>query len=179
MKILILGGSGMLGHRLWLDLGQSHETWATLRSTTDIEKSKAFDLRRACYPIDVLRQNDLIRAMAAVQPDCVINCVGLIKQLPQDPLTALELNAVLPHRLAHLCAAAGARLIHVSTDCVFTGTGGNYSEDSPPDATDLYGRTKALGEANGRLSARLSWRASTGESAKSLSIAWKRSLRST
>src|SRR5262245_8675369 len=146
MKLLILGGSGMLGHRLWLDLGQSFETWATLRSTAQIEKHKGFDLRRACYPIDVLRRDDLIRAMAAVRPDCVINCVGLIKQLPQHPIPALELNSLLPHQLAQLCAAAGARLIHVSTDCVFTGATGHYSESDPPDATDLYGRSKALGE---------------------------------
>jgi dTDP-4-dehydrorhamnose reductase len=146
MRVLVLGGSGMLGHRLWLDLGQAHETWATLRSAAGLEQYKAFNLDRACYPIDALRRDDLVRAMATVRPDCVINCIGLIKQLHQDPLLALELNSVLPHRLAELCAATGSRLIHISTDCVFAGATGNYSESSPSDATDLYGRTKALGE---------------------------------
>jgi dTDP-4-dehydrorhamnose reductase len=146
MKVLILGGSGMLGHRLWLDLGPAYETWATLRSTGPMEGYGVFDLKRACYPIDALRVDDLARALAAVRPDCVINCIGLIKQLNQDPLAALELNAVLPHRLAHLCAAAGARLIHISTDCVFSGAAGNYAESAPSDATDIYGRTKFLGE---------------------------------
>jgi dTDP-4-dehydrorhamnose reductase len=146
MKILILGGSGMLGHRLWLELSQSHETWATLRAAAELARHPAFDLKRACAPVDVLRRDDLSQALGAVRPDCVINCIGLIKQLHQDPLAALELNAVLPHRLAHLCAAAGARLIHISTDCVFSGREGNYAETSPADADDLYGRTKFLGE---------------------------------
>ncbi len=146
MKVLILGGSGMLGHRLWLNLSPVHETWATLRSTTEIERFGGFDLARALCPIDALKQDDLARALAAVRPDWVINCIGLIKQLHQDPLLSLELNAALSHRLAHLCAASGARLIHISTDCVFSGAAGNYTETDNSDAADLYGRTKFLGE---------------------------------
>jgi dTDP-4-dehydrorhamnose reductase len=86
--------------------------------------------------------------MGDARPELVINCVGLVKQrsAANDPLLAIEVNSLLPHRLANLCLAAGSRLIHVSTDCVFSGRDGAYTESSTPDAEDLYGRTKLLGE---------------------------------
>ena len=84
--------------------------------------------------IDVENFDSLARAFAAVRPDVVINCIGLVKQLSgaDDPLAAIPINALLPHRLARLCEVAGARLVHVSTDCVFAGTSGMYTEDDPP-----------------------------------------------
>ncbi|MNR07592.1 dTDP-4-dehydrorhamnose reductase [compost metagenome] len=98
--------------------------------------------------VDVLDQDALIRALEHVRPDVVINCIGLIKQLSDanDPLVALPINAMLPHRLARLCGLLGARLIHVSTDCVFAGTKGMYLERDPSDAEDLYGKSKFIGE---------------------------------
>jgi dTDP-4-dehydrorhamnose reductase len=95
--------------------------------------------------------DSVIGALAAVRPAAVINCVGLIKQLPsaKSPLPAIGINAHFPHRLARLCQATGARLIHISTDCVFSGRRGRYTEDDPSDAEDLYGRTKFLGEVGG------------------------------
>lgn len=86
--------------------------------------------------------------LARVQPDVLINCVGLIKQLAdaKDPLTALPINAMLPHRLARLCELAGTRLIHMSTDCVFSGRQGAYRESDMSDAEDLYGKSKYIGE---------------------------------
>jgi dTDP-4-dehydrorhamnose reductase len=66
-----------------------------------------------------------------------------------DPLPALAMNALLPHRVAAICRAVGARFIHISTDCVFSGRKGNYVESDPSDAEDVYGRTKFLGEVQG------------------------------
>ena len=99
---------------------------------------------------DVDNADSLALLFAKVQPDVVINCIGLVKQLAEsnDPLQAIPINSLLPHRLARLCAIAGARLVHVSTDCVFAGTRGGYTETDASDATDLYGRSKYLGEVN-------------------------------
>jgi dTDP-4-dehydrorhamnose reductase len=88
--------------------------------------------------------------VAAVRPQVVINCIGIVKQLPaaKDSLQSILVNALFPHRLARLCQAIGARLIHFSTDCVFSGRRGGYVEDDVADADDLYGRTKFLGEVS-------------------------------
>ena len=148
MKILIFGASGMVGHRLWLDLGAEHEVWGTLRSLDSVSGRSEFDLEKACWPVDVLSKPDVEKAVLDVSPDVVINCAGLIKQRPEadDPLLSLQLNSVFPHVLRGTCQKVGARLIQLSTDCVFSGVRGPYRESDTPDAVDLYGRTKLLGE---------------------------------
>lgn len=149
MRILILGGSGMLGHRLWMDLSKTHETWATLRGgVSGVPDLPHIDRSRVCEGVNVLDFGSVVQAFAQAQPDVVINCVGLIKQhkAAKNALPAIDLNARLPHQLADLCAATGSRLVHISTDCVFAGTKGLYKESDPMDAQDVYGRTKALGE---------------------------------
>jgi dTDP-4-dehydrorhamnose reductase len=100
--------------------------------------------------VDVESLDSLTRMFATLQPDIVINCIGIVKQLADanDPLIALPINALLPHRLARLAQIAGARLVHISTDCVFSGEKGNYVEADLPDAYDLYGRSKLLGEVD-------------------------------
>lgn len=100
--------------------------------------------------VDVENQDSLIQLFATINPDVVINCIGLIKQLAgsDTPLVALPINSLLPHRLAKLCDVSGARLIHVSTDCVFSGKAGNYRESDISDAEDLYGKSKYIGEVN-------------------------------
>jgi dTDP-4-dehydrorhamnose reductase len=100
--------------------------------------------------VDVEDYDCLVRAMAHARPTVVINCVGVVKQRSDadDPLVALPLNALLPHRLARLCELAGARFVHVSTDCVFSGRKGSYRQTDVPDAEDLYGRSKLLGEVD-------------------------------
>jgi len=100
--------------------------------------------------VDVEQVDSLVAAFEKVRPDVVINCIGLVKQLAaaNDPLVTLPINAMLPHRLARLAALVDARLIHVSTDCVFTGSKGDYFESDAPDAQDLYGRSKLLGEVD-------------------------------
>ncbi|MGH9556269.1 MAG: dTDP-4-dehydrorhamnose reductase family protein, partial [Terriglobales bacterium] len=91
------------------------------------------------------------RAVETARPAVVINCIGIIKQLPeaQDPILSLTVNSLFPHRLQQLCRQMDARLLHFSTDCVFSGRRGNYTEDDVSDAEDLYGRTKFLGELDG------------------------------
>lgn len=150
-KILITGVTGMLGHTLFSRLSQcaNLEVYATARSSTGL--SGWFQpelLKNVLVNVDADNFDNLVKAIARIKPDIVINCIGIIKQSPaaKDPLTAISVNALLPHRIASLCKAAGARLIHISTDCVFNGVKGGYIETDPVDAADLYGKTKHLGE---------------------------------
>ena len=152
MKIMILGASGMLGNAMFRLFAEStgFEVVGTLRS----ERSKKLFSDRL-HPflmtgVDVENIDSLMSAMTLVRADVVINCVGLVKQLSQaeDPLAAIPVNSLLPHRLARLCAVAGARFIHMSTDCVFSGSKGMYVESDLSDAKDLYGRSKFLGEVD-------------------------------
>ena len=153
MRVLILGASGMLGSAAYKVFGEAEqfEVIGALRSPAARRALPEDGRRRLRIGVDVENFDSVIRAFADVRPDLVLNCIGVIKQLDsgKDPLAAIPLNALLPHRLAALCRACGARLIHVSTDCVFTGRKGMYQEQDAPDAEDLYGRSKLLGEAAG------------------------------
>ncbi len=150
-KVLILGGSGMLGHTLFRYLSEdsSLDVFATVRSSKDLSGWLSTDrMKKVPQDVDILQTDSLVKVFAEVKPDLVVNCIGIIKKVPkaQDPLTMITANALLPHRIALLCGAAGARMIHVSTDCVYDGEKGGYTERDFPNATDLYGRTKLLGE---------------------------------
>lgn len=150
MRILVLGASGMIGNAVIRVLAEKTdwEVFGTVRS----ESLKHFFLphisERIVAGIDVNDHDCLIDIMGRIRPDVTVNCVGLTKHKAagNEPLAAIPLNSLLPHRLASLCAIAGARLIHVSTDCVFSGEKGNYTEIDPPDATDIYAKSKSLGE---------------------------------
>ena len=149
MRLLILGGSGMLGHQLWRGLHAQHDTWVTLRRpVADFAVHNLFDEAKAIQFDDITDDTALERALGQAKPEAVINCVGLIKQRDEasDEALTLRVNAEFPHRLAKRCGEAGARLIHFSTDCVFAGTKGNYTESDPSDAADLYGQSKHQGE---------------------------------
>jgi dTDP-4-dehydrorhamnose reductase len=150
MRILLLGGSGMLGHRLWINLRKEHEVWVTVRTNgSEFPNVPEFPQNYVRPMVDALYFDQVIRALASIQPDLVINCIGLIKQqghLARDPLLSISLNAMFPHRLSLVCRASKIRMIHISTDCVFSGKQGNYVETDQSDAEDLYGRTKFLGE---------------------------------
>jgi dTDP-4-dehydrorhamnose reductase len=115
------------------------------------EGFEIWDPERTIAGVDAIDFDSVARAIADVKPDVVINCIGIIKQLKvaKDPIVSLSINSLYPHRLAILCRAAGARMIHISTDCVFSGRKGLYTEDDVSDAEDLYGRTKFLGEVAG------------------------------
>jgi dTDP-4-dehydrorhamnose reductase len=152
MRVLILGGSGMLGHRLWINLRKQHEVWVSVRGEHNpFPNIPEFPDKFIRCRVDGLMFEEITRAFASIQPDLVINCIGLIKQighLAKDPLFSISINSLLPHRISVLCKAANIRMIHISTDCVFSGKKGNYLEDDQSDAVDLYGRTKFLGEVS-------------------------------
>ena len=150
MRILILGASGMLGNAMYRLLSQRDwlEVFATARSESVrhfFPKSLSANLMPG---VDVENHDSLERVLAKAKPQVVVNCVGLVKQMAdaEDPLQALPINAMLPHRLARLCELTEARLVHISTDCVFSGSKGNYRESDQSDATDLYGKSKFIGE---------------------------------
>ena len=150
MKVLVLGVTGMLGNTLfrYFSADSNYQVWGTLRSPSGCKHFSNDTHSRLISHIDVLDSDDLVSVMEQVRPDVVINCVGLIKQLAdaKDPLTALPINAMFPHRLAKFCALANARLVHISTDCVFSGRKGMYAEQDVSDAEDLYGKSKFIGE---------------------------------
>jgi len=151
MRILILGGDGMLGHRLLLHFGSRHEVRVTLRrALADYAGSGLFHAGNSSDGIDVRDFEAVRRVFAGFRPDAVINATGIVKQRAEakDALPSIEINSLFPHRMAQLCADAGARFVHMSTDCVFSGGRGNYLESDPPDAGDLYGRSKLLGEVS-------------------------------
>jgi dTDP-4-dehydrorhamnose reductase len=149
MRVLILGGAGMLGHKVWQTLRGRFDTWTTLRaSMPEVAALNLFDPRKTLAGIDAAAPDSLLHAFTAVRPSVVVNCIGIVKQRPsaKDPVVTITVNSVVPHRLAALCAGSNARLIHISTDCVFSGKAGGYREADTPDAEDLYGRSKLLGE---------------------------------
>lgn len=171
-RLLIVGGGGMLGHKLWQtartrrDAGV--ETWATVRTVSPALEALGVVDDRTIAGVDVDRPETLDAALDRARPDVVVNCVGVIKQLAaaKDPIPSIGINALYPHLLARAARARGARVIHISTDCVFSGdrasragrAGGGYTEADATNATDLYGRTKAMGEltAPGTLTVRTS-----------------------
>ncbi|PKO38922.1 MAG: NAD(P)-dependent oxidoreductase [Betaproteobacteria bacterium HGW-Betaproteobacteria-18] len=150
MKILVLGASGMLGNAMLRILSEdaAHEVFGTARSALVRRHFAAPLAAKIICGIDVENIDSLARLFGELRPQLVVNCIGLVKQLSNadDPLQALPINALLPHRLARLCALLDARLVHVSTDCVFDGSQGNYRETDRSNADDLYGRSKYLGE---------------------------------
>ena len=152
MKVLVFGASGMIGSAMFrvLSAKKGWQVWGTLRSADRKRFFSGKQQDKLVSGVDVEKHDALVRIFARVKPDVVVNCIGLTKHYKEaeDPQMALPLNALLPHRMADLCAVAGARLIHVSTDCVFAGTKGNYAEADAPDAVDVYGKSKHLGEVD-------------------------------
>lgn len=153
MKILVLGASGMLGSAIFRYLSQNlnFEMYGTVRTRKKLPFLKKDQLDKVFFDFDVEHQGKLEELLFSIKPNVVINCVGIVKQLDAafDPLVSISINALLPHRIAKLCLKINARLIHISTDCVFSGRDGNYKESNFSDADDLYGRSKFLGEVGG------------------------------
>lgn len=148
-NIIVLGAGGMLGHKLCqLMAKSSFNVIAAVRSpiATAIFPSKV----KVIANIDVLDDAALSQLFQQVQPDVVINAIGIVKQLDAayDRYLSIAINAFLPHRLSKLCQPYNARLIHISTDCVFSGDQGMYVETDISDAQDLYGKSKYLGETD-------------------------------
>jgi len=150
-RVLLLGATGMLGHVVFSQLSAANdrEVFGTVRDRREAARWFSPELLSRCLDrVDAFNFDGIIRALAAAQPQVVINCIGVIKQsaLAKDPFTSIYVNSLLPHRLALACRLAGTRLIHMSTDCIFDGARGHYREEDQATAQDLYGRSKALGE---------------------------------
>lgn len=148
-NVLILGANGMLGgslHRYFS--ATANNVIGTVRSNIAQKNLNNMGFDNVISGIDVTDHDALANVISNTKPDYIFNCVGLIKQVEQGnhPVLAIEINSLLPHKLAELATKFGARLIHFSTDCVFSGSTGSYTENDIPDATDIYGRSKLLGE---------------------------------
>lgn len=152
MKVLVLGASGMLGNAMLSILAEkpSLTVIGSVRSPSSKRLFPDVLQKLIVSGADADNLDSVYSLMSDIKPDVVINCVGLIKQLKNsdDPLQILPVNSLFPHRLAKLCELSGARLVHISTDCVFSGTRGDYSENDSSDANDLYGKSKFLGEVH-------------------------------
>ena len=149
MRILILGGNGMLGHELLRSFSGAHDIRVTLRGKLDeYSVANLFTVENSISGVDVCSMGRLEKIINEFSPEAVINAVGIIKQRDEASsfIPSIEINALFPHKLAVACDQVGARLIHMSTDCVFSGDKGHYTESEFADARDLYGRTKYLGE---------------------------------
>jgi dTDP-4-dehydrorhamnose reductase len=150
-SVLVLGGSGMLGHVLWrtcTDHGM--EAFATVRDAGGTA-SAVLDPARTITGITVEEPGSVMRALEESGAAVAVNCIGVVKQsaTTRDPVRTIRSNSLFPHQLAAACRERGVRLIQVSTDCVFSGRTGGYSEEDVPDPVDLYGRSKLLGELDG------------------------------
>jgi dTDP-4-dehydrorhamnose reductase len=148
-RVLILGVTGMLGSALFKILSElDYEVFGTFRSTNYLNFFNESELKKIISNVDVQNHDDLVSLFGEVKPTVVINCVGVIKQKSsaKEPLVVIPINSLLPHKLSNLCFLIGARLILISTDCVFNGEDGKYLETDVTNAVDLYGVSKALGE---------------------------------
>ena len=152
IPVLILGATGMMGNTLFrfLDQNPNYEVYGAIRSTKDRQFFSESQNKKISTALDLSSIGMINELLSSIQPKVLVNCVGLVKQLVEadDPLQAIPINSLLPHQLAKLCMTHSCRLIHLSTDCVFSGSRGNYVETDFADANDLYGRTKFLGEVD-------------------------------
>lgn len=149
MRVLILGATGMLGHKLMQVLSENFEVTGTVRGAADdYSDHPLLGDMKLIGGVNADNFGSVRDAINISKPDVIVNCIGIVKQLPEayDAISSIAINALFPHQVAHFCHPYGIRLIHYSTDCVFTGVKGNYTEDALSDAQDLYGRTKFLGE---------------------------------
>lgn len=148
-RVLVLGATGMLGHKLCQVIGPVFDTFATFRAS----RPHVSGLFEHIQPIEGVTAEDFAGVLATirrVKPDYVINAIGIVKQRDEarQAIPSISINALFPHRLAAACSDESARLIHMSTDCVFSGKRGAYTERDIPDPIDLYGRSKLLGEVD-------------------------------
>ena len=150
MKVIIFGAGGMLGNTLIKTISQdsNYEVYGTLRNKINFfDKYNSIKIFKniSCENIKEVRE-----ILIQIKPDIIINCIGVVKQLKEanDHELSILANSLFPHQLHNICKEINARLIHISTDCVFSGKKGLYSENDNPDPSDLYGLSKLLGEIN-------------------------------
>ena len=148
MNILVLGATGMLGNAVFrvLSEGNGLEVFGTVRQ----REAKHYFIKELASRLieveDIECQNELEQLFTSLCPNIVINCIASRKSTSLDIKNTIKINSILPHRLSHLCRLYGVRLIQISTDGVFSGSRGRYTEDDFPDPNDLYGIAKLLGE---------------------------------
>jgi dTDP-4-dehydrorhamnose reductase len=151
LRVLVLGASGLIGHKLLQELSSNCEVFGTLRnSKKDYGNLPLFAGINIIENIDVLTSKKIERVLLAVNPDIILNCIGITKRKIDycSPIEVITVNSIFPHKLADWAKIKNKKVIHFSTDCVFDGRVGNYSESSTTTASDVYGKTKALGEIN-------------------------------
>jgi dTDP-4-dehydrorhamnose reductase len=148
-RVLVLGAAGMLGHKLLEHLAPVFDVVGTVRGDIGV-RPKALDGHQLRGDVSAADLLSVSRVLDEVSPDVVVNCIGIIKQLEEakNAVPVVAINALFPHQVADLCGTRGMRLIHFSTDCVFSGKHGPSTEEDTPDAYDLYGRSKLLGEVD-------------------------------
>jgi dTDP-4-dehydrorhamnose reductase len=148
VNILVLGATGLLGNAMFRSM--SNASVARVYGTIRDEASRGFFASEYADGLiivdDVEKPDCLARLFDVVHPDVVINCIAAGRPAPVDPMRSIEVYSMLPRRLSHLCRLSGSRLVQISSDGVFSGARGGYSEDDLPDATDIYGISKLLGE---------------------------------
>ena len=150
MRILILGGNGMIGHKMYQMISKVNEdTWVTLRNDLSTYKfSDIYNHEKVIDNIDLSDFKKMLNTLNEIKPDIILNACGItirrgVEKIKSDTIL---LNSVLPHILNEWVTLNNKKLIHFSTDCVFSGKKGNYSDSDIKDANDLYGTTKSLGE---------------------------------
>ncbi len=148
MRALVLGAAGMLGHELVRELSRRHDVTASVRCPPSGPTAEALNGSRVHVGFDARQPHSLAPLLTRERPDVIVNCVGIVKQRVEalNVVESIAVNSLFPHWLGELAALAGARVVHLSTDCVFSGKVGGYTEESAPDPVDLYGRSKLLGE---------------------------------
>jgi dTDP-4-dehydrorhamnose reductase len=153
MRVLVMGGTGMLGHKVFQRLRERFpEACCTIRGSRRDSVTAAIPLfadpSAVIEHVDVLDWSSVDAVLSKLRPEVVVNCIGIVKQRAEAKaaIPSLTINSLLPHRIAAALDPWGGRLIHFSTDCVFSGDRGGYTEDDQSDARDLYGRSKFLGE---------------------------------
>ncbi|MDQ3750548.1 MAG: SDR family oxidoreductase [Acidobacteriota bacterium] len=149
MKILIIGGGGMLGHKLIQVWQKTYDVWTTVRNKFQhYERYKIYKRERTFENVNIQNISLVKETIEQIRPNVVVNAVGVIKQVPlaKNVIATLSINSIFPHQLSELSEEFQFRLINISTDCVFSGEKGNYSESDLADSHDLYGKSKNLGE---------------------------------
>jgi dTDP-4-dehydrorhamnose reductase len=152
MKVLVLGGEGMLGHKMWQAMRNLYpDAGCTIFGSLTGEFYRRIELLRLPLVMERVNAMDLEaleQTLASLQPEHIVNCIGIVKQREEAlaAIPSITINSLLPHRLARCASAWGGRVIHFSTDCVFSGRKGRYTEEDESDAQDLYGKSKYLGE---------------------------------
>lgn len=150
MNILILGANGLVGNEIfrYLSFNSEWNIFGAVRSDSYISLYPDHSKKNILIFSDFLNDDSLSDFLKLSNPDIVINAVGVTKHRPdsENILKMVPINALFPHRLDYICKSLSIRLIHIGTDCVFSGDKGNYLESDLSDARDLYGKSKALGD---------------------------------